>query len=613
MPPENASVGGRRRRRPFRRGPYRSAPFVAALLCAAAASAQTSTRPAPTAQAPAAPNDLTFVDRVEVPRVLVDLIAVQNGEPVLDLRADELRVYEDGHQVEILGFDPPRSASAAGRPAVPTPASETPGTAGSTSEETTHILLIDDLHTRLNDRKRLLKALRPAVEELAAGGAGVMIVSFDGRLHLRLPRTEDPREIRRALDFESRRKQVPMLAAMADTERAILIIEQRMKDETLTPGGGSFSGMDPCVDIGGLARTHAEQADAVVDSSLAGIRHLVGTLARFPGRKSLLYVSGGIPLVPGLEVFTYAMEMCDGTAARDGNQAGVDTQEFKSGKNTRWDPRTARLEVYQRNTTSRWQEIAAYANAQQVSFYPIDARGLIPVRASGVANARTTGSYRLVAQENPRDALSLVAKQTGGSTFFDSNDFAQAARESLADADATYRLSFEPMSKADDRTHDIRVEVSRPGVELRHRRSYRALSRAARLHGTVMAALLHGSSENPLRVRTAEEAVAEPDAGKRAVKLRVEVPLEALTMIPSGTERAGRFTVVVGGEYDNGTYMPIGMKTIDVKASEVDRQSQSFVYEVEVPLRRKSATLSITVRDEVGDLTSTLLRSVEES
>jgi hypothetical protein len=54
-------------------------------------------------------------DRVDVRLVEVDAWAHDGSRPVLDLTAEELRLYEDGKRVEILFFTPPTPAETAPR------------------------------------------------------------------------------------------------------------------------------------------------------------------------------------------------------------------------------------------------------------------------------------------------------------------------------------------------------------------------------------------------------------------------------------------------------------------------------------------------------------------
>ncbi|HUP24497.1 MAG TPA: VWA domain-containing protein [Thermoanaerobaculia bacterium] len=557
----------------------------------------------------------TFVDRVVVPRVLVDLVVeTKGGEPVFDLRREEVRVFEDDRPVEILGWSPPVEPRS-WQEADP----REPRTLEGADDQRpdTFILFLDELHLDPRNKTKLLRQIRPVAQELVESGGQAVVLAWDGNLRLVQPATRDARALVGALETEIRANRVSAQALLASPSNTMRLIEQRMQDNTQERPERSGPAAapdpnDPCVDVGGIARTHAHQAAAIAERSLDGLIQALATLSRFPGRKSLIHVSDGIPLVPGLEVYTYAMEMCDGTAARQGLPHAVDTQEFGAGKNSRWDPRKARTEAYDFDTTRRWRELTAYANAHQVSLYPIQATGLQGLRSAGAADVRTTTSFAQTADGNVRDSLSLAARQTGGRTFWDSNTFGDGIVAALTDAQSVYELTFAPSTPGDGRVHDIRVEVDRPGVVVRHRRSYRALHPAAELESVVLATLLHGSGDNPLDARVVPSVKAPAEKGVTKALLQVFVPLSRLATIPdSSGDRRGRFTVAVGGRQADGRYLEFGLKGIDVLASEVDVTSQAFLYEIEVPFRSPAITFAVAVRDELGGAVSSLQRDLK--
>jgi hypothetical protein len=128
----------------------------------------------------------------------------------------------------------------------------------------------------------------------------------------------------------------------------------------------------------------------------------------------------------------------------------------------------------------------------------------------------------------------------------------------------------------------------------------------------VLAALLHGSGDNPLDARVVPSVKAPAEKGVTTALLQVFVPLSHLATIPdSSGDRRGRFTVAVGGRQADGRYLEFGLKGIDVLASEVDVTSQAFLYEIEVPFRSPAITFAVAVRDEIGGAVSALQRDAK--
>lgn len=167
-------------------------------------------------------------------------------------------------------------------------------------------------------------------------------------------------------------------------------------------------------------------------------RHLDG----IPGRKNLVWVSGAFPLSIGFDPATF------GDPAREN-----------------------------RVFTAEIQRAAQALNNARVSVYPVDARGLMVAPGFSAAQSPPTmrGGSRM---EMPTfvgrpeiDSMKLIAEQTGGRAFYNTNDISGAIRQAIEDSEVTYTLGFYPR-EMDGKFHDIKVQVSRKGVQLRHRKGY---------------------------------------------------------------------------------------------------------------------------------------------
>ena len=112
------------------------------------------------------------------------------------------------------------------------------------------------------------------------------------------------------------------------------------------------------------------------------------------------------------------------------------------------------------------QELYTEANRNNVSVYWVDPRML------GAWLGR--GSLRsLTQQQDPLRALSLY---TGGQTFI-TNDLTIAMKQIVRDSSGYYLLGYNStFAGADGKFHDINVRVKRPGVQVRARKGYWALS-----------------------------------------------------------------------------------------------------------------------------------------
>jgi len=180
------------------------------------------------------------------------------------------------------------------------------------------------------------------------------------------------------------------------------------------------------------------------DRALRTIRCLVAIashLERVPGRKNLIWVSGGFPLWIG-------------------RNSAVETSRARSDQQTFW-PEIERA--------------ARALNRSNLAVYPVDARGLLapddysPDRGSAAASA-----------EFNRDSLShtmeVLAERTGGKAFFNNNDLGRAFRQAEKDSRLTYVLAYSPShNNWNGEFREIKVRVSRPGVRQSYRTGYFAL------------------------------------------------------------------------------------------------------------------------------------------
>ena len=115
-------------------------------------------------------------------------------------------------------------------------------------------------------------------------------------------------------------------------------------------------------------------------------------------------------------------------------------------------------------------ELTRAANRANVSFYTIDPRGLV---------AGPDIDYDVPLQEwneylfQTQNTMRMLAELTGGRAVVNRNDFDDALREIDAETSDYYVLGFYTSNPDPTfRTRKLRVEVDRPGVDVRHRSHY---------------------------------------------------------------------------------------------------------------------------------------------
>jgi VWFA-related protein len=129
------------------------------------------------------------------------------------------------------------------------------------------------------------------------------------------------------------------------------------------------------------------------------------------------------------------------------------------------------------------REILQRANRANVSFYPVDARGLVvfdrPIGGTGIEQPLPPSLDAALLRQR-YDGLRMMADQTDGVAILSStNDVTGAVQRIFADVGSYYLMSYySTNTKLDGRFRRITVRVKRDGVDVRARPGYLAPTEA---------------------------------------------------------------------------------------------------------------------------------------
>ena len=267
--------------------------------------------------------------------------------------------------------------------------------------------------------------------------------------------------------------------------------------------------------------TYAESVAMDTVRDLRAINHLSRTLTGLPGRKYLVYVSSGLPMVPGKDLFFEFTQQYQGISYNSLLSRFNQMREYRS--------------------------LAATANAQGVTIYTIDAEGLAP--EAGISADRAVASdpaTGMIGAMNYDEPLFYLAERTGGLAVVGTNDFDGGLEKVRQDLYSYYSVGYPITAAGGDRVH--RVEVRLPGhpeLKLRYRQTFVEKSRQSQVQDTVMSALLFEIDDNLMGV---DVSVGEPtptQEGRWLLPLRVAVPTTSIALLPQGETLAGEVVVFV--------------------------------------------------------------------
>ncbi len=379
-----------------------------------------------------------FVIKTETRLIIVDLsIKDKSGRPVTTLKASDLDIYEDGVKQTLKVFEPqklsvdplaPVSFAANESKTLEEKAAPVPATATATVKPT---------------------VTAPANSVIRYQDKRLLCLFFDMT-------TMQPPEQARAQDaaikfLDSQMSASDMVEIMTYTT-GIKIVQEWTDNrdilitalKKLTLGEGADLATDATTtadegdDSGSFVADDTEFNIFNTDRKLSALQDAAQKLAAFPEKKALVYFSSGI------------------------TKTGVENQS----------------------------QIKATVNAAvraNVSFYPIDARGLVATPPGGdasQASSRGTGIISGTKQQGLRNSfndsqetLVTIAADTGGKVMLDSNDLSMGIRQAQEDISSYYILGYYSTNVAEDgkyRRIDVRMVNKDLSAKLDFRKGYYA-------------------------------------------------------------------------------------------------------------------------------------------
>jgi VWFA-related protein len=213
------------------------------------------------------------------------------------------------------------------------------------------------------------------------------------------------------------------------------------------------------------------------------------------------------------------------------------------------------------------------ANRANVSFYPIDARGLAVFDNLGATQTEEPSVDTRRAGSRV-DSLRTLAETTDGLAVVNTNDLTGGIGRLVSDLTSYYLIGYYPTNaRADGGYRRISVSVNRRGVTVRARRGYRALSAGEVERQRTAAALAGQTLDGPLGAVPAALAGLQQLKASLPVRSRIaygpagngRLRLWAVTEISAATARTGAW--LGGGAVDVSLRLPDNSAVASAEAS----------------------------------------------
>lgn len=527
-----------------------------------------------------------FGEAIDVRVVNVEAVVTgRGGKRVQGLTARDFRLLVDGREVPVDYFTEVVEGEMASYPMEPgEPAAALPSAPGG-KVGTSYLVFVDESFAVGAQRDVVLARLAKDLGRLGPGDQ-MAVVAFDGR------------RIDRLTDWTGDR------AALAR------VFEDAMR----RPTWGLHRLTLRSSDVGGDLSVYPYVASAV-SAAAATMR----SMAPPAGRKVFLLLSGDWPMLSGENMLSLPMRGVTVNSLED-----TESDPFRNAA------KLLEERIVPQRAEQVFEPLTDTANLLGYTVYPVDVPGMdsgsraidlsmgtLPVegapRAGGIGVSGGPVAYSTQTalpigrqsafltsewERGSHDTMSFLAQETGGKPALNSARLS-ALERAVEDTRSYYWLGFTPQWKADGRRHDVRVEVRRPGFEVRSREGYVDISPATRVALETEGLLLFGGRAETRRLRVVTGEPQKTGFRKMELPVTVEISAGALAVMPGENGPEARAIFSSASVDDSGGSSPIQVVALRLPGDKA-ASGEPLRYRTTLHLRRQPHRLIFAVSDPLG-------------
>jgi len=436
---------------------------------------------------------------VQVPVIVTD----KKGNHIHGLSKSDLHLFENGKEQAISVFEEKVATTSKLTPGALQPGEFHNLTISEDQPRTITVIALDTVNTPFLDqtygRRELVKYLANSLD--SGQVLALMIITSHG-LRVIQGLTGDPEQLVQILKKVG--GELPAMQSIDTDVQADVAAGDINMPTPATPGSDPTSAMEAFVEHGDAVFAQFRQQNAI-ETTLNGFMGIAWTLSGLPGRKSLIWATGGFP-------FTIA------------DPATVPGGYLSS--------------LYERTMQALLQA--------QVSVYPVDVRGLVnytPLADASRSRAPTSRTFinRSWLQVSTTDTLNQFAEMTGGKAFYNTNDLATSFKRAADDASSYYLVGYY-LDTHNNRAgwRSLKVKVDKKDTEVRARKGFFVTN--ATLHmdltrTTDLSYALTSPIEGTGVPVTVKWLGVSGDGSTRKAGFLVRLPFNALALDPAGQNK----------------------------------------------------------------------------
>jgi VWFA-related protein len=507
-----------------------------------------------------------FAEMIEVRRAQAEVVVTDaQGNPVAGLQPSDFLLFEAGQPVEITNFSEVRDD----RIITPT-GMATRGADSSAAPERRIVIFIDNDSIPTIERNQVLDSARKLVASFGKSDL-VMIATWNRGMKLAVPFTNDQAVLADAIDALAKQS-----SSAAIDEMSRRVTNSRIQSELSTALMLRSSIADAYDKAISHARASAEEVRNQQQNKVEGLRSMIATLSGTSGRKAVVFLGRSLPQHPALETFLYADEVF---------RPHIATVR-------------GRIEGTRISQAPLHQDLARYANASDVAFYPIFVGD---VDSSSAENQqRSSQQIEFADFTNSAASMQMLADMTGGAALHATNNYDRAFAMVRRDLSSYYSIAWKPLGEPGAES-PVEVRMKNLDLQVRFRSTHREKSFEEQTGERVIANLFH----TPEGMRSAASLITgtpkRQRRGQYSIPVQVRIPLDAVTLLPDERGLSGEFCVwvVVANDRFDQSQLSTQCHPVSVPDPAAARRRAHWTYDLKILVRQGANIVSVGVQDRI--------------
>ena len=526
---------------------------------------------------------LTFIDEISLTIAnLVVYVTDKKGRAVTTLTKDDFEILQDGDPKQITNFKLYTDEVVRSELGVTTgldipEASPIPDATAAGGPQPVHLILyIDNQNLDPLDRNRVLSQTRDFVRTSLHPPAQMMVVAYQRSFEVLQEFTSDPSDVLKAM-------RLVRTYTGGRTERDSSrqdIVDRMQRVESERRSGSSRSSMGnqsgrEWNEIYNLIDNFAKESVNDLQFTLDSLRQIITSLTGLPGKKGVIYVSNGLPMIPGMELFYEASRAMDDS--------------------------TILSRMFEYDRTRIYKQLAATANAQDVTLYTIDASGL-SLHGMGSAEFATAADPMMssIGRNNYVDSLRFLSDETGGIAIYNTNDIGPKLELVTQDMFTYYSIGYPLQASGQDKVHRVKVKLrDDPGFsdyEIRYRPRFVEKSLETRVQDRVVSSLVFEIDENPMGLEVEAGTPATATNDRWLLPARLSFPLKSVALLPEGDDFVARIVLFIAARDTDGKRSDLVRQMHEIRVPAVGyEQAQDRNYSIDTQLLMEAGRYKIAI------------------